>query len=89
MKLLFILSLVLCCVLTFAKGVIHVILDLRNGYKIVFARAKGYVYFLPYDKDVSEKDVALKRICNYLQKIMMISVIIFIIVFLLKFFLRL
>lgn len=89
MEKLFILSVVFCCVSAIAKGSIHVLLDLRNNYKIDFARSKGYVYFLPYDKDVSEKDISLKRICNYLQKIMILSLVFFVIIFLFKFILKL
>jgi hypothetical protein len=64
-----------------AKSIIHVILDYRNRHKIALTSSKGYVYFLPYDKDVQESDGYLKRICNYLQKVSIFFLVVFIILF--------
>lgn len=88
MNTLFILSVIFCTVAAMAKGIVHIMLDLRNGYKIEFARSRGYIYFLPYDKEVSPKDERLKRICNFLQKMLTLSVIIFAIIFLIKTFVK-
>lgn len=68
-----------------AKSIIHVILDYRNRHKIALTSSKGYVYFLPYDKDVQESDEYLKRVCNYLQKASIFFLIIFIILFMIRF----
>lgn len=85
MQTIFIISLIFCIISATAKGIIHVILDVRNGHRIDFARSKGYVYLLPYDKEVSEDNEKLKRVCNQLQKLSIGSLLIFIIVFLLRF----
>jgi hypothetical protein len=81
----FIVSLIFCIIPAIMKGIVHVALDVRNGYKVDFARSKGYVYLLPYNKDVSDKDEKLKRICNYLQKGVVFFLIIFVIVFFVRF----
>lgn len=86
MNTLFILSVIFCAISAIAKGIVHVSLDLRNGYKIDFARSRGFVYFLPYDKDVSPKDGRLKQMCNFLQRMLITSIIIFAIIFLIKIF---
>lgn len=61
-----------------AKGILHIILDYRNGYTITFASAKGYIYFLPYDEEVSEKDEKMKHLCNIFQKLSVFFLIVFI-----------
>jgi hypothetical protein len=61
------------------KGVVHLILDVRNGHKIDLTSARGFVYFLPYDRDVSEKDEKLKIVCNLFQKLSMLFLVIFIV----------
>lgn len=85
MEILFIVSLLTCIISTILKGVIHVALDIRNKHNVDFARSKGYVYFLPYSKNVSEEDEKLKRICNFLHRVFIISLIIFIIVYLVRY----
>jgi hypothetical protein len=87
MEIVFIISLVFCIIPASLKGIIHVTLDVRNGHKVDFARSKGYVYLLPYDKVVSGEDEKLKRICNYLQRLSIFSLIVFIIIFLVRFIL--
>lgn len=85
MQVFFIISVLLFALSFGAKSIIHVILDTRNGYKIDYASSKGFVYFLPYDKDVSGTDESLKRACNYLQKLSIWFLIIFMIAFALRF----
>ena len=86
MRVFFILSVLLFAMSFGIKSIIHIILDTRNGYKIDYASSRGLVYFLPYKKDVSEPDGSLKRVCNYLQRLSIWFLIIFIIAFLLRFF---
>ncbi len=88
MEIAFIISLVFCIILATLKGIIHVMLDVRNAHRVDFARSKGYVYLLPYDKDVSEVDEKLKRSCNYLQRLSAFSLVAFIIIFVARFILR-
>lgn len=83
----FIISLIFCVIPAILKGIIHVSLDVRNGHRVDFARSKGYVYLLPYEKEVSEEDEKLKRICNYIQRVFVFSLIFFIIISLTRFIL--
>ena len=78
------LSLLFTIASTITKAITHVILDFRNGYKVEFARSNGYVYFLPYKKSIQEKDEKFRRVCNISQKFMIISLIIFLIIFVIK-----
>lgn len=87
MEIAFIISLFFCIIPATLKGIIHVMLDVRNGHRVDFARSKGYVYLLPYDKDVSEGDEKLKRACNYLQRLSAFSLAAFIIIFVARFIL--
>lgn len=70
------------------KSIIHVILDAKNKHKIDFASSRGFVYFLPYNKDVNESDEYLKRVCNYLQKASVLFLVIYFIVFMLRFIIK-
>ena len=81
MEIAFIISLVFCIIPATLKGIIHVMLDVRNVHRVDFARSKGYVYLLPYDKDVSEGDEKLKRLSAF-------SLVAFIIIFVARFILR-
>lgn len=83
-----IIGLIFCFLTATLKGITHVILDIRNGHKIDFARSKGYIYLFPYDKNVAEEDEKLKRLCNLFQKLVMFSLIILIIIFFVRFFLN-
>ena len=84
MKIVFIVSSILCIIPTIFKGITHVLLDIRNSHRVDFARSKGYIYFFPYDKEVSEKDEKLKRVCNYFQKLSILFLIVFIMTFLIR-----
>lgn len=81
MEYFFVISLFAFIILFITKFIIHIMLDRRNGYPIEFGSAWGHVSFLPYDKDVSVEDEGLKKICNKLQKLTIIFLIIFLIVF--------
>jgi hypothetical protein len=87
MKIAFILSLFLYIILATLSAIIHVMLDIRNDHRIDFARSKGYVYLLLYDKNVSEKDEKLKRICNYLKRISFYFLIFLVIILFVRFIL--
>lgn len=81
MEYLFVISL-FAFILTFiAKFFTHITLDRKNGYPIEFGSAWGHISILPYDKDVSEEDERLKKICNKLQKLTILFLIIFLVVF--------
>ncbi len=81
MECLFVLSLLSFIVIFIARFIIYIMLDRRNGYPIEFGSAWGHVSFLPYDKDVSEEDERLKRVCNKLQKLTILFLIVFFVVF--------
>lgn len=66
------------------KGILHVILDSRNGHRSEYSSVNRFVYILPYDKDVNEKDENLKKICNFFNKLSLIFLSLFIIIFFLK-----
>ena len=85
MQVFFIISILLFVLSFGAKSIIHVILDARNSHKIDYATSKGFVYFLPYNKDVSGADERLKSACNYLQKLSIWFLTIFVAAFLLRF----
>lgn len=85
MKITFIISLFFFIIPATLKGIIHVVLDVKNGHRVDFARSKGYVYLLPYDKDVSVGDEKLKRACNCLQSLSAFSLVAFIIIFVARF----
>ena len=81
MEYLFIFSLIAFLIILITKLIIHIILDMRNGYPQEFGSAWGHVTFFPYDKDVSPDDEGLKKKCNKLQKLTILSLIVFLIVF--------
>lgn len=70
------------------KSIIHAVLDSRNGYKIDYASARGFIYFLPYEKDVSKEDEKLKKACNIFQKLSMLFLIMLVIIYFFRFIKR-
>ena len=84
MKILFVISLLLFAIPFSVKSILHVILDNRNRYQVDYGSSRGYVYFLPYSKEVSAKDENLKRLCNYLHKASLFFLVVFVIVFVIK-----
>jgi hypothetical protein len=84
MQVVFVLSVILFAMTTIAKAILHVSLDRKNGHRIYFARSMGYIYLLPYDKDVAPHDEPKKRACNILQKFMILFFVVIIIMTLLK-----
>lgn len=52
----------------FSKIILHVYLDNANGYKLAAGSISSFIYLLPYDKEVSERFIKAKIICNWLQK---------------------
>ena len=84
MQTLFILSAIFFAGTTIAKAILHVSLDIKNGHRIYFARSMGYVYILPYDKDVAPPDEPKKRACNILQRFMIFFFVLLITLVLLK-----
>lgn len=81
MQIFYIVSLIFFAIFFATKSVIHIILDSRHGYQIQYGSSRGFVYFLPYDKEVSAENLRLKKICNFLQKISIISLVTFLIAF--------
>ena len=87
MNILYSLSAYLCFILFFVKIILHISLDNGNGYDVVVSPVSSWVYFLPYDKDVSEEFKKRKEVCNKIQKIAIYSFCICISFLLLKAFL--
>jgi hypothetical protein len=71
-----------------AKVVMHVALDARNGYPIQYGKTRGYVYLLPYGKEVSIRDEKLKRICNSVYKFNMLFLVTTVLTATLRFILK-
>ena len=69
-----------------SKLIIYVILDKRNGHSLKYGSVWGYENFLPYDKEVMKEDEKLKKVCNYLHRMSMIFLVVFIIAFSLRYF---
>jgi hypothetical protein len=88
MQVLYYISFWLFVAFSIAKVVMHVALDARNGYPIQYGKTRGYVYLLPYDKEVSIRDEKLKRICNFVYKIAMVLLVITILAAVLRFILK-
>ena len=88
MNKIFVLSIILVVILAIVKTIIHTRLDLRNGYRIDGSGMKAYEYILPYDKQVSHEDEQLKRMCNILNRMLIISLIVFITIFIARYFFR-
>jgi hypothetical protein len=84
MEVAFIVSVLLLTLSFGTKSIIHAVLDARNGHRVEYGSAKGYVYFMPYDKEVSQKDERLKQICNLLHPVSIFSLILFLLVFFVK-----
>jgi hypothetical protein len=80
----YIVSLIALLLTVFGKGILHVYLDSKNGRKIEYARSRGYVYLLPYEKEISPELEKVKVVCNKFQKGMIYCLVIFLILFLLK-----
>lgn len=70
------------------KGILHVYLDLKNGYTVEFASSKGYIYFMQYDRDVSEEYEGKRKICNIAQRTFLILIGCFVIVSFTRFILK-
>jgi preprotein translocase subunit SecG len=82
----FVLSMLSFVLIFIVKSIIYTILDYRNDYPIMYGRLyQLYIVFWPYDKEVSKKDDKLKRTANYLHKIYILSLIIFVIALILRF----
>ena len=85
MDIVLIIGLTACIIPAILKGILHVILDIRNGHRVDFARSKGYVYLLPYEKDVAIEDEKMKSLCNLLQRVFVIALTIVIIIYFVRF----
>lgn len=81
MEKIYIVSLILFAITSISKVLIHVLLDLRNGYRIEYTSVKGYLYILPYDKEVMESDRNLKVLCNWLNKLSILMLFLFVAIF--------
>ncbi len=84
----YILSLIGFAIIFIAKSIIYAILDKRNGHPLKYGRVWGYENFLPYDKEVSQKDERLKMRCNKLHKLSIVLLIVFCIVYIVRFIIR-
>ena len=88
MQVFFIISLLLFTISFGAKSIIHVILDNRNGYQINYGSSRGFVYFLPYGKEVTVQDEKLKKVCNYLHRVSIFFLATFIIAFSIRYIVK-
>lgn len=84
MEKIYIFSIVLFTIASISKVWIHILLDLRNGYRIEYTSVKGYLYILPYDKEVRESDNKLKVVCNWLNKLSVFMLVLFVAVFFIR-----
>lgn len=80
----YLLSIGFLAVTSIAKVIVHVVLDSRNGYEIEYTSVSRFVYMLPYDNEVNEKDEKLKSICNILCRLSLLFLIFFLILFFLR-----
>jgi len=72
----------------FAKIIMHIYLDNSHGYKIVVSPISSWIYLFPYEKDVSDEFVKKKIFCNYLQKIMLLFLVLVILSLVLMIFIK-
>lgn len=84
MNLLFVITVILLLISTIIKTILWVKLDNRNGHKTEIGMGRGYIYFFPYRKDVSQEDIEMKNTCNLIHKIFILSLILFFITFFIK-----
>jgi len=70
------------------KTIVHIKLDVKNGYKIDFSGMKAFEYVLPYDKQVSQEDEKLKRVCNILNRMLIVCLVVFVIAITMRYFLK-
>ena len=84
METLYLIALLALIFLTLAKGSLHIYLDYKNGHRIEFGKSRGYIYFLPYENEVSPEYENLKRICILLQPYWVWSVVVFSVIFFLR-----
>ncbi len=81
MGVLYVLSIGLLAVSSMTKVIVHVILDSRNGFEVEYTSVRGYVYMLPYNKEVKKEDEKLKSVCNILSWLSLIFLIFFLLLF--------
>ena len=67
-----------------AKIILHITLDVANGYKVMLYRSSLLYYLLPYTKVVKDEFERRKKFCNLLQKLVLINLILFIILLVIK-----
>lgn len=75
-KLLYGISASILCVSMMLKGIIQIHLNDANGYgfhPFNLNEMLDNLVFLPYDKEVAPKYEKLKRVCNFMQKILVYS----------------
>ncbi len=50
------------------KVILHIQLDISNGYKLAGNPSSTWVYFMPYDKEVASEFYIKKTKCNKIHK---------------------
>ena len=67
-----------------AKVILHITLDIANGYKVMLYRSSLLYYLLPYKKPVKEEYETRKMICNKLQRTVLVCFVLFFVLLFIK-----
>ncbi len=66
------------------KIILHIQLDIGNGYKLSSNPSSTWVYLLPYDKEVTSEFYVKKKKCNKVHKLVVYLLVFMVLMLILR-----